>query len=158
MKVEKDYEELFKFLNRHKVKYCIIGAYAVAFYVKPRFTKDIDILVEPSEENSKRIVRALNDFGFKSLKLSSKDFRTKGKIIQLGCEPLRVDFLTSVQGCSFKKAWEDRMIGAYGAEKLYFIGLDDLIKIKRKSNRLQDKIDLDLLLGAKKKGLSSKQG
>ena len=31
MKIEKDYEELFALLNKHKVKYCIIGAYAVAF-------------------------------------------------------------------------------------------------------------------------------
>jgi predicted nucleotidyltransferase len=151
MKVEKDYEELFKFLNRHKVKYCIIGAYAVAFYIKPRYTKDIDLLIEASVENSERIVKALDDFGFKSLKLSSKDFRAKGKIIQLGYEPLRVDFLTSVQGCSFKEAWENREIGDYGAERIYFIGLDDLIKIKKRSNRLQDKIDLELLLKAKKK-------
>jgi len=67
MKVEKDYEELLKLFNKHKVKYCIIGAYAVAFYAKPRYTKDMDILVEPSIKNGQKIVNALNEFGFKSL-------------------------------------------------------------------------------------------
>jgi len=76
MKVEKDYEELLKLLNKHKVKYCIIGAYAVAFYAKPRYTKDMDIFIESSFENSEKIVNALNDFGFKSLDLYAKDFCT----------------------------------------------------------------------------------
>ena len=55
MKVEKDYEELLRLFNKHKVRYCIIGAYAVAFYAKPRYTKDMDILVEPSNENGQKI-------------------------------------------------------------------------------------------------------
>ena len=50
MKVEKDYEEFLSLLNKHKVKYCIIGAFAVAFYAKPRYTKDIDILVESCKD------------------------------------------------------------------------------------------------------------
>lgn len=151
MQVEKDYEELFKLLNKHRVKYCIIGAYAVAFYAKPRYTKDIDILIEPSIANSKKVVRALDDFGFESLKLDEKDFRTKGIIIQLGYEPLRVDMLTSVQGCGFKRAWKNKELGTYGAENVSFIGLDDLIKIKKVTGRALDKIDLGLLLKAKKK-------
>jgi hypothetical protein len=40
---------------------------------------------------------------------------------------------------------------AYGREKVYFIGLDDLIQAKKLSNRPQDKVDLDLLIKAKGK-------
>jgi predicted nucleotidyltransferase len=151
MKVEKDYEELFKLLNNHKVKYCIIGAYAVAFYARPRYTKDIDILIQPSKENCERILKALYDFGFGNLGLSSSDFCSAGKIIQLGYEPVRVDLLTSVQGCSFERAWKNRVIGMYGEEKVYFIGIDDLIKIKKLSPRPYDKTDVQLLIQAKKK-------
>jgi uncharacterized protein involved in exopolysaccharide biosynthesis len=71
---EKDFEELFALFNKHRVRYCIVGSFAVAFYARPRYTKDIDVLIEPSRENSRKVVRALNDFGFKSLKLSDKDF------------------------------------------------------------------------------------
>ena len=57
MKVEKDYEEFLSLFNKHKVKYCIIGAFAVAFYAKPRYTKDIDILVEPCNDNAQKILK-----------------------------------------------------------------------------------------------------
>jgi len=153
MKVEKDYEELLKLLNRHKVKYCIIGAYAVAFYAKPRYTKDLDIFIEPSDENGKKLVKALNDFGFRSLKLSAEDFTTKGRIIQLGYEPLRIDILTSIRGCIFDQVWKNKVIGTYGKEKVYFIGIDELITTKRLSSRQEDKIDLALLLKTKNKGI-----
>lgn len=45
MKVEKDYEELLKLFNKHRAKYCVIDAFAVAHYVKPRYTKDILVVV-----------------------------------------------------------------------------------------------------------------
>jgi len=149
MKVEKDYEELLRLFNKHKVRYCIIGAYAVAFYAKPRYTKDMDILVEPSNENGQKIVAALNEFGFKSLNLSEEDFSLRGKIIQLGYEPVRVDILTSIEGCSFKQVWKNKALGTYGEERVYFIGIDDLIKSKEVSERKQDQVDLDILISAK---------
>ena len=74
MKAEKDFEELFALFNKHRVRYCIVGSFAVAFYARPRYTKDIDVLIEPSRENSRKVVRALNAFGFESLNLSEKDF------------------------------------------------------------------------------------
>jgi hypothetical protein len=42
-RVEKDYEEFLRLLNKHGVRYCIVGAYAVAFHAIARFTKDMDI-------------------------------------------------------------------------------------------------------------------
>jgi predicted nucleotidyltransferase len=149
VRVEKDYEELFKLFNKHRVRYCIIGSYAVAFYARPRYTKDIDILIEPSVDNSRLVVRALNEFGFESLALSSADFRKKGNIIQLGYEPVRVDILTSLKGCGFARAWKNRETAQYGQENVCFIGLEDLIRLKKTSNRSQDKADLIFLLETK---------
>ncbi|MEW6686046.1 MAG: hypothetical protein AB1393_07565 [Candidatus Edwardsbacteria bacterium] len=149
MRVEKDYEELLGLLNKNRVKYCIIGSYAVAFYAKPRYTKDMDILVEPNIENGKRIVKALNEFGFESLNLNEKDFSQEGRIIQLGYEPVRVDIITSIEGCNFKQIWENKEMGNYGKQKVFFIGINELIKNKQASNRHQDKADLDILLMAR---------
>lgn len=149
MEIEKDYEELLRLFNRNKVKYCIVGRYAVAFYAKPRYTKDIDILVEPDINNAKKIVESLNEFGFKNLGLSEKDFCQKGKIIQLGYEPVRIDLLTSISGCTFDKVWRNKTVGTYGREKVFFIGLNELIKNKKISKRKQDLVDLDILLFAK---------
>ena len=83
MKTEKDYEEFLGLLNKHDVRYCIIGAFALAFHVRPRYTKDMDIFIEATTDNAKRLLTALGEFGFGSLNLSVEDFLTKGNIIQL---------------------------------------------------------------------------
>jgi predicted nucleotidyltransferase len=67
MHIEKDYEELLRSLNENDVKYCIVGAYAVAYHGKARYTKDLDIFVEASVENGKRLLRALDAFGFEGV-------------------------------------------------------------------------------------------
>lgn len=146
MRVEKDFEELLGLLNKNKVKYCIVGAFAVGFYGYPRYTKDIDIFVEPSLKNGQRIVKALNAFGFGSLNLKAEDFSEKGAIIQLGYEPVRADLITSIKGCNFNEAWKNRTIGQYGNQKVFFIGLQELVKNKKTVNRLQDRSDLKLLM------------
>jgi predicted nucleotidyltransferase len=149
MKVEKDYEEFLSLLSRHKVKYCIIGAFAVAFYAKPRYTKDIDILVEPSSENAEKILKVLEEFGFKELAISRDDLTTEGNILQLGYEPLRIDLLTNLEGFLFEDIWQNRNEGEYGAQTVYFIGLDDLIRSKKLAGRPEDRIDVELLKKAR---------
>jgi hypothetical protein len=145
MKVEKDYEEFLGLFNKHNVKYCIIGAYAVAFYAKPRYTKDIDILVEPSKDNAQKILKVLEEYGFGELSLSLEDLTCEGNILQLGYEPLRIDILNKLEGFQFHDIWQNRVIGEYGSERVYFIGLEDLIRNKKQSNRPTDQIDIDLL-------------
>ena len=145
MKVEKDYEEFLSLLNKHNVKYCIIGAFAVAFYAKPRYTKDIDILVEPSNDNAQKILKAIGEFGFGKLAISIEDLTQEGNILQLGYEPLRIDLLNKLEGFHFQHIWKNRMTGVYGSEKVFIIGLDDLIKNKKMSDRPSDKIDIELL-------------
>ena len=151
MKTEKDFEELLKLFNKNKVRYCIIGAYAVGIYGAPRYTKDMDLLVEPNAENAKRIVKALAEFGFKSLGLDEKDFIQKGKIVQLGYEPVRIDLITSIEGCDFQEVWKNKTIGTYGKQKVFFIGFDELIKNKKKSGRKQDSADVAILMRRRRK-------
>ncbi len=69
METEKDYEEFLELLNKHDVKYCIIGAFALAFHAEHRYTKYIDILVQASTENAEKLLLALDEFGFGSLNL-----------------------------------------------------------------------------------------
>jgi hypothetical protein len=57
-----DYRELLSILNAHRVKYLVIGAYAVAIHAQPRETKDLDILVKADTENAKAVFAALVEF------------------------------------------------------------------------------------------------
>jgi len=145
MKTEKDYEEFLELLNRHKVRYCIIGSYALSFHARPRYTKDIDILIEASPENARKILSVLDKFGFGSLNLSIEDFSEGGNIIQLGYEPVRIDIITSIKGIDFSDIWENRVQGPYGDQKVNFIDRQNFIKSKIISNRTQDRADLELL-------------
>jgi predicted nucleotidyltransferase len=146
VKTEKDYEEFLSLLNKHKVRYCIIGSFAVAFHARPRYTKDIDILVEASADNAKKILKVLDEFGFGSLDLSVEDLTTEGNIIQLGYEPVRIDIMTSIKGLDFSEVWRNLVTGPYGEQTVNYIDRQSLIKLKKLSDRIQDKADLELLL------------
>lgn len=150
MRVSKDYEEFLRLLNKNKVRYFIVGAYAVAFHARPRYTKDLDLWIEPTPKNAERLLRTLKEFGFGSLRVSEKDLASPGKIIQLGYAPLRIDLLTSVDGLVFGRSWRNRKIGVYGRQRVIFIGKNDLIRNKEASGRDEDKIDLKILLSKKK--------
>jgi len=43
MRIEKDFKEFIELLNCNKVKYLVVGGFAIAFHATARFTKDIDI-------------------------------------------------------------------------------------------------------------------
>jgi Nucleotidyl transferase of unknown function (DUF2204) len=141
----KDFEELFACLRHRNVRAVVVGGYAVAFHGQPRFTKDIDVFVEPSPENAERLLAALSDFGFGSVGLAAADFATAGKIVQLGVAPNRVDLLTTIDGVTFDEAWRGRVPGHYGAQAVDYIGRAELIRNKRASGRPQDLLDLACL-------------
>ena len=146
MKTEKDYEEFLELLNKHNVRYCVIGSFALAFHARPRYTKDMDILIEPTTDNARRLLIALDEFGFGSLNLAANDFTTQGNIIQLGYEPVRIDIITSIKGLVFADLWKSRIQGPYGKQTINFIDRLNLIRSKKLSNRAQDKVDLKLLM------------
>lgn len=139
----KDFEELFECFRHRSVKALVVGGFAVAFHGQPRFTKDIDVFVEPSPENAERVMAALNDFGFGGLGLETADFAAPGKIIQLGVAPNRVDLLTTIDGVTFEEAWRGRISGWFGGQTVDYIGRAELIRNKRASGRPQDLLDLE---------------
>jgi len=145
-KATKDFEELFSCLKRRGVKSVIVGAHAVAFHARPRYTKDIDVLLEPSRDNAENVVAALTDYGFGSVGVSVSDLDTEGKILQLGFPPNRIDLLTSIDGVSFERAWETRVEGNFGTERVWYIGLEALIANKRAADRPQDRADVQMLM------------
>lgn len=151
MRVEEDFADFLRLFNKHKVKYCIIGAFAVGFHGYPRFTKDIDILVEPNKDNAEKIIKAIREFGMISKDLTEEDFSQKNKVIQLGYEPVRIDVLTSIEGLEFKDVWKNKEKGMYGRVKVFFMGWHELKKSKEIAQRSQDQIDLEKLLRIKRR-------
>jgi hypothetical protein len=143
--VSKDFEELLASLSVREVRALIVGGYAFAFHAKPRYTKDIDIWIEPTPENVERLLQALADFGFGSLGLTVDDFTEPGQFVQLGYPPNRIDLLTAIEGVSFEEAWAGRVEDFFGKEKVSFLGKGELIRNKKAVGRPQDLADLAVL-------------
>jgi len=140
----RDFTDFLNLLTQHDVKALIIGAFAVAFHAKPRFTKDLDIFVEATPENAERLLRAIDAFGFGALGLTVSDF-APGRVTQLGYPPNRIDLVTSIDGVTFEEAWTSRVAGKYGAIDVWFIGRNALVRNKAAAARPQDLMDLATL-------------
>lgn len=142
-----NFVDLLRVFNEEEVKYLVVGGYAFMFYSNPRFTKDLDIWVEASQENSVRVFRALARFGAPLRGLTAADFAEPEKFYQLGIAPNRIDVLTSITGLEFEDTWQRRQASEFGGTTAWFISREDLIRNKRAVGRRQDLIDADLLEG-----------
>jgi predicted nucleotidyltransferase len=145
MEIQSDFKDLLELFNSHKVKYIIVGGYALAFHGAPRYTGDIDIYVKPDDENAESIMSAPEEFGFGSVGLSAEDFERPGQVIQLGVPPVRVDIITSIAGVSWDEAFSDQASGKYGDIQVHYIGREQLIVNKRAVGRKKDLADLEAL-------------
>jgi len=150
MPIHPDYEEFVASLNKHKVKFLIIGAHALGFHGIPRLTKDCDFWIESSAKNITNFLSALKSFFGTNFRLTKDDF-TQGAIFQFGVAPVRIDVLLSVQGLTFKTAWHNRIHSKFGTESANYLSLNDLIKAKRAAGREQDLLDVKKLLLVKKR-------
>src|SRR5688500_8235483 len=109
MALHADWKEFLSLLNRNKVRFLIVGAHALAAHGQPRFTGDLDVLVEANPTNARRLLAALKAFGFGSLKISQGDLHRPGMVVRLGQPPVGIDLLTSISGVSFATAWKNRV-------------------------------------------------
>lgn len=143
--LSKDFKEFVALLNAHGVEYLIVGGYAMALHGRPRNTGDLDVWVARTPENSARLMKALDAFGFGGLGLSREDFETPEQVVQLGYPPFRIDLLTDIDGVGFPEAWPRRETILYQGMPLHFIGIDDLKANKRAAGRPRDIDDLEQL-------------
>jgi len=145
-----DFKELLKIFEKHKVRYLIVGGYAVMKYSEPRFTKDLDVFIAADRNNAKSVYSALKEFGAPLKNLTSSDFAHEGYFYQMGKPPLRVDIMMSIPGIEFDQAWQKREAVELDDLKLLFISRADLIQSKEASGRPQDKIDVEKLKEAER--------
>jgi len=142
-----DYEEFIAAFNAHGVRYLVIGAHAVAFHARPRATKDLDILIEPTPANAEKVLAALRDFfGGADLNYTIDDVLDSDCIMQLGVAPVRIDLISAIPGCrDFDAAWTQRAEARFGVVPTQYIGLEDLIRNKEATDRPQDRADAIVL-------------
>lgn len=144
MRLEKDFDDFISALEKNRVQFVVVGAFAVGFAGAPRATGDFDVWIRPTSKNAQAAARSLIDFGFSSLGVRPEDFLSD-KIIQLGNVPVRIDIITSLSGLSAAEIWKGRRRGRLGDHRVFFLGRSALIKNKRAAGRQKDLADLEAL-------------
>ena len=74
----RDFRELLKLLEKHEVRYLVVGGYAVMLYSEPRWTKDLDLWIALDPPNARAMFRALAEFGAPLAALTEQDFGAPG--------------------------------------------------------------------------------
>jgi hypothetical protein len=151
MELDQNFKEFVELLNRYKVEYLIVGGYAVIAHGYPRFTGDLDVWVNPTPSNARKIILVLKEFGFGKLKITERDLSTKGTILQFGYIPLRIDVLTAIEGVEFASAFPRRFTKRFSGNIINFISKQDLKTNKARVGRHQDLADLERLTEKKRK-------
>ncbi len=140
-----DFLDVLRLLCEAEARFLVVGAYAVSYHSEPRATGDLDLWVEPSPENARRVYSALAAFGAPLSDLTVEDLATPGIVFQMGVPPRRIDILTSITGVGFGEAWPDRVEGRYGDVRFPLVGRRALIANKQALGRPKDLLDLELL-------------
>lgn len=140
-----DFKEFLKLCNRKRVKYLLIGGYAVGHYGYPRATADMDIWIEISPENAAKMVEVMIAFGFGVPELSPDLFLERGKILRMGVPPLRLEILNEIDGVTFERCYSARNRVMMDRIKVNVISLEHLKVNKAASGRMKDLDDLEHL-------------
>lgn len=141
-------EKLLKLLKENRIKFVIIGATAFPIHGYSRATLDIDIFIKPEEENARRALKALKEFGYDVADITISDLLTKKVLIRQYLT--EADIHPVVKGITFEKVWENKVKARFGKTFVWFASLDDLIKMKKAAGRTKDLEDLKYLLRLKK--------
>jgi hypothetical protein len=142
-----EYRKMLALLIKHEVKFMLIGGYAVIFHGYERLTTDMDIFLEPENDNRDRLMAVLKEFGIGSdslNKLSALDFK-KIQIFHFGERPGRIDFLTKINLVTFKEAAKEAKLFSFGNLSIPIIQYHHLILSKMTTDRAQDKADVEML-------------
>lgn len=111
-----------------------------------RYTGDLNIFVDISKANAKKLVQVFKDFGYNTPNLREEMFLTREKIIRIGEPPSRLEVLMGISGVSFDQCYQSRVIAQVEGVKVNFINRDLLLQNKTSSGRLKDLNDVEHLL------------
>jgi hypothetical protein len=137
-------QDVFKFFQQHEVKYVVIGGVASVLHGVPRATFDLDILIEATTENVRRLLTALENAGFGTATLTNVQDVLANEITVFN-DRVRIDVQTCTPGVSFQDVWKKRKTITYSGQQLFIMSKEDLIRSKRASGRDIDKEDIRLL-------------
>ena len=145
--MDSDFRDVLAELMRENARFLIVGAHALGVHGVPRATVDLDIWVEPSAENARRVWRGLAAFGapLESLGITETDFTRLDTVTQFGLPPHRIDIMSDISGVTFADAWAEHVVDMFDDLRVPYIGRAAFVRNKRASGRKKDLGDLESL-------------
>jgi hypothetical protein len=140
--IPRDFREFIALLNARRVRYLIVGGYAVAYHGYPRATGDLDVFIELSHHNAEAMIEVFGRFGFATAGLDPAFFMDKGEVVRLGQEPLRLEILNDISGVTFADCYRHRIRARFGSLGINFIDLPHLLQNKLAAGRDKDRLDV----------------
>jgi len=138
------YQDVFRCLNSHAVRYVVIGGVAVIIHGVPRATMDLDVLIDATEDNAARLLDALGEAG-----LGTSTLTTAARVLEheitIFRDRVRLDVRTSTPGLEFAAAWTNRRGVEFAGVRIEVASLPDLVASKRAAGRPIDLQDADAL-------------
>jgi hypothetical protein len=146
--MEPEHLNLLRLFEEEGVEYLIIGGYAVIAHGYPRFTDDLDLLIQASRENGLRAVRALERFGRPVGEFEADDFVRTPSFISFATDQAWFDLMTQIPGIDAAASFASRTVLATQGMNLKFIDLHSLRLNKQATGRTKDLLDLENLPAA----------
>ena len=137
-------QDVFRSFQHHDVKYVVIGGIAAILHGVPRATFDLDILIEATPKNSRRLLDAMLDAGLGTAALTNVDDLLANEIT-IFKDHVRLDVLTCTPGIEFSDAWQHRKTVTYQGQDFFILSKSDLVASKRAAGRDVDLEDVRLL-------------
>ncbi len=135
---------VFASLNKHNVKYVVLGGIAAVLYGVPRATFDLDMLIEATPENADKLLTAFQEAGLGTASLISVKELLENEITVFK-DRVRIDVQTSTPGLTFEDAWKHKETMHYKEQEFYIVARNDLIASKEAAGRDVDREDVRLL-------------
>lgn len=153
IELTKDLSDILIELHDADAEFVVVGGHAVAFYGHVRATKDLDVLVRPTDANSRKVFLALAAYGapLETFQVKEDDFADYGGVLQIGLPPRRIDILNQASGVTFDEATAEAERFELEGRTILVIGLRALLRNKRAAGREQDIADVVAL--TKKTGI-----
>lgn len=142
-----DFREFTEALNAARVRYMLLGGYAVILFGYDRSTGDMDVWVERTSENYTRLVRAFRLFGMPVFDMSEAAFLNHEvtDVFSFGVPPASVEILTNPKGVAFADCYPRSSWYEHEGLSIRLIGKSDLLAAKRAVARPRDLDDIKRL-------------
>jgi predicted nucleotidyltransferase len=151
-----DFKDFLRLLNSHRIRYLLVGGYAVGYHGYPRPTADMDVWIAIDPENAKRMVDVFHEFGYRADDMTEDLFLAEEQITRMGVPPMRLEVFTTLSGVEFEGCFRRRVSGFIDGVPVKLVSLDDLLQNKQASGRLKDLTDIEQLKKTRTKGRKRK--